>query len=245
MNIGKGLACSIGLALAASALWAGSAYLSGWSLWPLMVLVGAAAGIGMRLGLSGRGGVGPALLASLAALASVLVGSAVASRLSAEDFLDEELAAISDGPTLLAPDIHEEFVEADREMSEPADDANYPPEVLAEARDRWNAMPPAEQEAALAHARAEFDQGHDAAAGVLTIIGVIGLLGLKGVLVLGFSVVTAYRIAAHPGTTDPQADEPAVEAPPSSGFFGSIGREAAGPVAPPEAQETPRDQRAA
>jgi hypothetical protein len=228
MNIMKGLGVSLLCALLASGVWAGAAYASGWSLGLLMLVVGSAAGIGMKAGLSGRGGVGPGLLAGLIAVVAIFAGSAAAGRLMAEDFLDEELAAISDGPTLLAGEVYDEFIRDDRPISENDDDVwAFPPEVLAEARERWEAMTADEREARLGEARADFDTNRDASAGFLTILGVIAMLGIKGLIVMLFAVGAAFQIAASdskPDETQSETIEPPTTA--SADFFGALGREA-------------------
>lgn len=147
--------------LVGAAIWAGLIYMTGIEIGYVAILVGAAAGIGVRLGANEWDyGLGPGLLAVAVAIVALIGGKIVGGRM----YLQAELREIQNIAVqwnhdnhLIAEFAQEIWEEApeDAQFSEPelgedgADESElspdqipkgYPKEVWAQALARWNGM---------------------------------------------------------------------------------------------------------
>lgn len=141
------------------AIWVAVGYYSeyevGWIAWG----VGFLAGLGVRLAAQEEDGWMPGAAATAAAVVSVLLAKYAVVVLAVNAALGElSDFRVTDVDTMIAvqaQEVVEEFEEAGRKVNWPpetdSEDATieeqYPPDVWAEAKKRWNQLPPREQQA--------------------------------------------------------------------------------------------------
>ena len=135
--------------LIGAALWAAVTHFSGWEIGWIAVAIGGLVGLGVQIGTGRQGGIGPAGTAAIIALAAVLLGKWATVRIE----LSAYLAADESTLRVIADVILAENEEAGRPVHMPRQDLAetvqelYPPRIWSEARQRWAAMAPQEQDA--------------------------------------------------------------------------------------------------
>ena len=243
MTLLKGLCLSLAFSGLAVGLWLGLSYLTGWGLGILVVLVGCAAGIGMVLGLRGKGSPAAGILAVLVAFVMMLGGKWGAAVIWAEQ-VKHELARehhfnADEGRLELAEQVEEEFVDADQALGKPGD-SGYSDEVILEVNQRWNAMTQAEQVAYWEkHARGDQSQASEESAVPFAIVPFIFNFGWTGLVLMGIGLSGAYRAAAV-DNTQRQAEKATVEAPKQVPYgharFANLGKCSDAPPTRPDAR---------
>lgn len=136
--------------LVGAAIWAAVTYYSGWEISWIAWGIGGLVGLGVHLGGRRRGGIAPAGTAALLACAAVLLGKLAMVRIDLATFMGADEAPVS----VIADIIVAEREHAGGFVPMPPEDMaeslreTYPPDVWAEARQRWEALDPSQQEAA-------------------------------------------------------------------------------------------------
>jgi hypothetical protein len=241
MNLAKGFAFALACGAAGAALWVGLAAATGWELTLVAIILGGAAGFGMGMGVKGRGGAPAGVLAAVAALVCILGAKAGVAHIVAQRWIESESQHVSedDAREALRVTVYDEFSERGVEMSEPADEDSFPPEVWTEADRRWHAMSLQEREAYAEQLGAEWRNEAQAASGVVTVLAFVTNFGIFDLVCLGLALSTAYkggstRIGANGVIEDAVEDEPA-QAP--AMFRAAAAQEANATAAAPPAPE--------
>lgn len=197
-SLAKGLAFSLAGGAIGAAAWAAIGYFSGYEFGILAWGVGFLAGLGMALGTMGRGGVGGGVLAAVIALGAIMAGKWYAVQFTLDDYLSkqrQEMVAAGPMP-LLREQVWTEFNDNDIEYTEPGDDEEFPPEVVAEADRRWAAMSGDERSAIMREAESQFDSDLQEGRGVLGVLAFVVSFGLWGLLWVGLAVTSAYKLGS-------------------------------------------------
>lgn len=239
MNIVRGLLFSALAAAAGAGLWVGIYAATGYSIGITAIIIGGLAGFGMGTGCAGRGGVPAGVLAAIITLVAVLgARMGVAHMYAAETVAEHAAITEEDAVLALAPDIYARFADDGVDMSEPDDDQEYPPEVLAAAARRWRLMGDFEREDFLTQLAAQRSQEAAVATSVLTGLSFIFGFGIMGLVCLGLAMSTAFKIASsspapkQPAEGDMTVDAVGPSTGPSTGQFGAFAR--LGPPADPQ-----------
>jgi hypothetical protein len=154
------IAAAIGGLVGASA-WAGITYFTGyeigWIAWGVGFVVGAAVRMSASSTTEVSTGFGPGTVAAVGALLALLVGKYAAVHLLVNKEMDNtsEMTMTSDD---MVEALADEIVEARESEGKsidwpaqqsgefPSQESDYPPELWAEARAKWDAVSPADQQ---------------------------------------------------------------------------------------------------
>ncbi len=187
MNLGKGIVFAITGATAAAALWVGLILGTGLSLWILAPVVGGAAGFGMMKATQMRGGVPAGVVAALITIAAIF-----GARYIAVSHVVHKHLAITDDDAfnLLAADIAKDLDDQGIEAYD--EEGNYTRRVERVATQNWNAWSEEERRQFIASK----SQDSEAAAGVLTPLGLLFDFGIFGTICAALAAGTAFKTAS-------------------------------------------------
>jgi len=204
------IAAAIGGLVGASA-WAGITYFTGyeigWIAWGVGFVVRAAVRMSATSTSEVSTGFGPGAVAAVGALLALLVGKYAAVHLLVSKEMDN-----TPEMTMTAEDMVEsladEIVEAREAEGKPIDwpaeqsgeyptqESDYPPELWAEAKAKWDAVSPAEQQQRIATKQAEFIELTSQFKGVIVEQGFKDSFSPVDLLFFGLALFTAFRIGA-------------------------------------------------
>jgi hypothetical protein len=208
MSIGRGLGVSVLAAAVGAGAWVGLYAATGWSVGVLAIVIGGLAGWGMAAGNRGRGGAAAGVLAAVVVLVGVCAARVGVAQLWAAEMLSEDMAVTEeDAEMAFAPEIYAQFEADEIEMSEPEDDAEYPPEVMAAAARRWRLMGDLEREEFIAALQAQRQQEAATAEPMLMGLAFVFSFGIGGLVCLGLGMSTAYKIGSTVVEKAPHAGE--------------------------------------
>ncbi|MFO0830495.1 MAG: hypothetical protein U0637_01505 [Phycisphaerales bacterium] len=194
----RGLALATLCGVVGALLWAAVAYLTGWSLGALAVLLGALVGAGMYLGASRRGTVTTGMAAAAVALLCVLAARFfIAQGLASDAVTRAAHVTEQDALDHYAAEVYRAYAATSRFMSEPAADETWPPEVLAEAERLWKQTPAPEREEYMAAVGRDAVREAEAARFSTGFRLFAHSFGPINLILIGLTVVTAYRTGAH------------------------------------------------
>lgn len=192
--------------LIGASIWAALIYFTGVEIGYVAILVGAAAGIGVRLGASQWDyGMGPGLLAVAVAIVALVGGKVVGGKMYVKaeladmqiemfafthdnyliaDFAEELLEKHPEGQPLSEPEIGEDF---EGEFGPEQVPRSYPKEIWDQALERWNGMTEAERQKLRDDRKQILDDEFD--------IPATALFGPIDALWFFLAIGAAYRIA--------------------------------------------------
>ncbi len=198
---------------AGAALWAAIAYLAnmeiGWIAWG----VGLAVGVGVAVGNEGEGSLPAGVLAAALAAGSVVVGKYATVQLmlpNETELVSNAVASLDDTELLVsyvADEVVAEYGDAGRavvwpagaDSLQPAEEADYPPAIWAEALARWNRMRAEDQLAFRAGLEAQIQASAAELRNAMSRAGFLGTFGLLDIVFFALAVFTAFRIARAGG----------------------------------------------
>lgn len=196
--MGRGLGLAVLGGVVGALVWGAVAYFTGWSIGIIALLVGTLVGVGMQLGIKGRGTVGTGIAAAAIALASIIAAKFVVAQAVAGDWV-EKASQVSEEDAIdqYASEVYDAFEATGQYMSDPEDAGLWPPEVMAEAERLWEETPQNERDEYMAaisrDAVRDAEEGRFGA-GLLLFVVSFGPINL---VLLGLSVATAYRTGCH------------------------------------------------
>lgn len=211
--MGRGLGLAVLGGVVGALIWGAIAYFTGWSIGLIALLVGTLVGLGMQLGIKGRGTVGTGLAAAAVALASIVAAKFVVAQAVAGDWV-EKASQVSEDDAIdqYASEVYDAFEATGQYMSEPADAGLWPPEVMTEAHRLWDETPQNERDeymAAISRDAARDAEEGRFGAGLLLFVVSFGPINL---IILCVAIAAAYRTgrnsneASDQVTYTPQAD---------------------------------------
>ena len=207
----KGVVAAVVAGVLGAAIWAAVSHFTGYELGIIAWGIGAAVGIGMLMGAGEQASGVTGGVAAVIAIAAVLGGKYATVHLD----LEEALAENGGGWTLTehsmlvrhADEVVSEWEDEGRTIKWPAgmtveeayEEADYPPEVWAEARSRWDRLSPGEQQAALAAEQARADEAVAMFKSDIREEGFLRSFTLFDILWIGLAVFTALKLGAGGG----------------------------------------------
>lgn len=207
MNVLKGLMCAALGAVAGAAVWATLAYFThsefGFMAWAL----GAAVGLGMSLGSSGKRGFWMGAMASVVAIMGVLSGKLMVAHVIASEHVAKMVDSIGEVEAVasIRDDVMEQWLTEQRAMTWPKgttpeealDQGYVPPEVQKEASARWRRMSEDDRQQCIAGLKVVAANDSGAATLVTTIMAFVFSFGAFDLLWAFFAVGSAYSLAAR------------------------------------------------
>ncbi|HEX2838854.1 MAG TPA: hypothetical protein VHN77_12100 [Phycisphaerales bacterium] len=211
--MGRGLGLAVLGGVVGALIWGAIAYFTGWSIGIIALIVGTLVGVGMQVGIKGRGTVGTGLAAAAIALASIIAAKFVVAQAVAGDWV-EKASQVSEEDAIdqYASEVYDAFEATGQYMSDPEDAGLWPPEVMAEAERLWEETPQHERDeymAAISRDAARDAEEGRFGAGLLLFVVSFGPINL---IILGVAIATAYRTGRNSNevsdqvTYTPQAD---------------------------------------
>lgn len=202
------------------AAWLGVAYVTGYELGILAILVGTACGIGAAVGAKGMAGTKGGLIAAAVTVMSILAARYFIVQISINQIVNQAMA--ENGQDIPGPDDGEhwtafmadqiirqrenagEFVDwpdyDEEEMDSLA--AQYPDDVWADASVQWSSMNGSERQEFCTAGRQMIM--NDNVEGIETFRGVMGVIGFlvsnlhpMALIIMGIAVVTAFKVARN------------------------------------------------
>jgi hypothetical protein len=211
------------------AAWIGVAYVTGYELGILAILVGTACGIGAAIGAKGMAGTRGGLIAAAVTILSIVAARYFIVQISINQMVSQAMAengqdipGQEDGEfwtAFMADQIIRQREEAGDFVEWPAWDedaeeslaAQYPHEVWSNASAQWRSMNGAE--------RSEFCTAgtqlimNDNAEGIDEFRGVMGIIGIlvsnlhpMALIIMGIAVCTAFKVARNSRPKMPEND---------------------------------------
>lgn len=184
MSLSKGLAFSAVGALAGAVLWIVVIRLSGWSLWVLAPIVGGAAGFGMMKATQMKGGAPAGALAAVITLVAIFG----ARYFVVSEIVHEHLAMSGEEAYgVLTEEIARDMAAEGQEVFD--DEGEYTNKVQRRAYDTWMEMSEEDRHKFIASRQGETD----AAASVLTPLGLLFDFGIFGTICAVLAAGTAFK----------------------------------------------------
>ncbi|MEZ6122294.1 MAG: hypothetical protein R3C49_03840 [Planctomycetaceae bacterium] len=203
------IAALVGGAFAA-AVWAGITYATemeiGWIAWG----VGLVVGIAVRVAAGDNEGLVPGSIAVIGAILALLVGKYAAVHLLVSHTIQENPMTVSAADLQtglqvgLADEVVAEWEEAGKKMQWPdgmtveeaESQADYPPDVWAEAMKRWNDIPAEEQQKKLKEREEQIAQFTDMIHSQITQEGFKASFSPIDLLFFGLAIFTAFKVGS-------------------------------------------------
>lgn len=194
-------------AIIGAAIWAGITYFTnyeiGWIAWGIGLLVG----IAVRMGAGNEAGFGPGAVAAIFAVASILAGKYAAVHLLVNSKLSEAPTVTfteTDEIVQLADEVASEWQESKKTMSWPPGqsvetaqaESDYPKDVWAEAKKRWDAIPAEEQQARIKAAEEQFAELKGMLVDGVVEQGFTSSFSPADLLFFGLAIFTAFKVGS-------------------------------------------------
>jgi hypothetical protein len=142
-----------------AAIWVGVAYGTGYEVGWIAWGIGILAGVGVRMAAGGEEGPAQGIAAAAVAVVAILAAKYIVVSLHVNDAMAEMSTEVTVTPEMMIAAAAQEIIEEREEAGEtvewppePEDEdaplqSIYPPDVWAEAEERWNALSPEEKQA--------------------------------------------------------------------------------------------------
>lgn len=217
MNWGRTLAGGALGAVAGCGLWIGVAWVTGYEIGILAIIVGLTIGIGTALGAQGRAGTAGGIAAGAMTVVAIVVARGVVVQMSVSQMLREAMAeGISEIPgpeddaywtAYIADRMIEDDVAAggdldwaDSDDPEESVESFYPPEVWERAAANWERLSAADRAEFCSLATKQIIlEGEEGMGDAQFALGVLGNLVSNfhpmALLIMGISVATAFKTA--------------------------------------------------
>lgn len=205
----KGVAAAVIAGIAGAAVWAAVSHYTGYEVGFIAWGVGLVVGIAMMAGAGNSAGAQTGVLAAIIAVAAVLGGKYATVHLDLQEFTSEMEASgfeISEHDLLVqhADEVVAEWEAEGRRLAWPegmtVDEAweveDYPPDVWAEAEQRWEALGPQAQQAALAQYEQETREAFASFAETARDEVFLESFSLFDLLWFGLAVLTAFKVGS-------------------------------------------------
>lgn len=194
-------------AIMGAAIWAGITYFTnyeiGWIAWGIGLLVG----IAVRMGAENEAGFGPGAVAAIFAVASILAGKYAAIHLLVNSKLSEAPGVTfteNDELVKLADEVATEWQDAKKKLRWPPGQSvetaqaepDYPKDVWAEAKKRWDAIPAEEQQKRIHASEVQFAEIKGMIVDGVVDQGFKSSFSPADLLFFGLAVFTAFKVGS-------------------------------------------------
>lgn len=199
----KGLILGLIAGVIGAGVWAAVSFYTGYEVGFIAWGIGLLVGIGMIAGAQDQASGATGAVAAVIALAAVLGGKYATVHLAFEDLVQASGGWTYTEHDMLVVHADEVVVEWEDEgrtvdwpsgmtIDEAYEEEDYPPEVWAEARTRWDALSDQDQKTMLA----EYQAGAQAAMSQARQEGFLRSFSLFDILWIGLAVVTALKLGS-------------------------------------------------